>query len=322
METIQEKIKEIQLAMGENRGHPAIKTLVEDLFAAMWEQSPDGLSDEMLDAADQLYMGWSANHLARVLNLRPNDLRLALRRERACKCPLCDLEFSQELEPRKYHEYVEGRLIHECAACRRAERQRAQAADAKREREWAQEREKSKKHRQEIYQQTKAIQDAITLAIETDDWIWGIEAYRKHIGEFGVQWVAKPRRIYVPPFMEEIQYPGCMVCGAGPVTLCMVALPMPQSAFSWYRLGGRGVEGALAAADVRYAHEALWWTEASAYCRSVGHVPLLQRPLLCLCARCKDVWAESHPIVYPAWFHDPARSELGKKEYGWHSPHP
>lgn len=322
MKTIQEKIKEIQLAMGENRGRPAINTLVEDLFAAMWELSPGALTDEMLDAADQLYMGWSANHLARVLNLRPYDLRLALRRERACKCPRCDLEFSQQLEPRKYHEYVEGRLVHECAACRRAERQQTQAADAKREREWAQEREKREQQQQNSYLQHKITQDAIALAIESGDVLWDIEVYRQHIHQFGVQWVSAPRMIFVSYFMEEIQYPGCMICGASPVTLCLAPFDAPKTAFSWRGLRGWGSKGVLKAAHITYAHEVLWWAEPYEYCGAVEHMPLLQRPLLCLCARCKGVWAESHPVVYPAWFHDPARSELDRTDGRWRPSQP
>jgi len=113
--------------------------------------------------------------------------------------------------------------------------------------------------------------------------------------------------------MHEMHYPGCMVCGSSPVTLCLVSPITSKDPLgiwsklvreSSYRSHDWGF--GISPTAMTYAHEVLWWTQPSVYFSYAEHLPLLQRLLLCLCAHCKQFFSESHPVVYPIWFNTPA----------------
>ena len=310
---VQEKIKKIQLSVGENRSKKDVETLVEGLFAAMLDKSAGVLTDEILDAADELYLSCSTNHIASVLNLRLVDLQKALKRERSCECPQCGNKFTQELEPRKQHSYRDNYLLQPCITCKRAERKQAEIAHREREREWKQKAKESLQKEQEIAEQYEATQHAIVQAIESDGSLWNIETFRKHIHQFARQWISHSRVAFLHTWggTHEMHYPGCMVCGSSPVTLCLVAPTTSKASLGMWLELVREVSFlshgfGISPTGMTYAHEVLWWTQPSVYFSYAEHLPLLQRPLLCLCAQCKQFFSESHPVVYPAWFNSPS----------------
>lgn len=312
---VQEKIKEIKLTVGENRSKKDVDTLVEGLFAAMLDKSAGVLTDEILDAADALYLSCGAYHLASVLNLRLIDLQRALERERSCECPQCGKIFTQELEPRKQHTYRGKYLSYQCITCKRAERKQAEIAHRERERAWKQEAKESHQKEQEIAEQYEATQHAIVQGIESGGSLWDLETYRNHIHQFARQWISHPRVAFLHPWggTHEMHYPGCMVCGSSPVTLCLVAPTTSKASLGmWLELVSEvsflshGWGFGTSPTAMTYAHEVLWWTQPSVYFSCAEHLPLLQRPLLCLCAHCKQFVGESHPVVYLTWFNTPA----------------
>ncbi|MBT3388979.1 MAG: hypothetical protein HN413_01065 [Chloroflexi bacterium] len=301
---IQEKIREIQDVTGSNNDRVKARILVTELFSGLLEDSDGLVTDEILDVADELYMSYNANHLAELLGLRIGDLRLALRRERPCKCPRCEAEFTRELMPNKQpHTWLRnGFHIMHCVACEKELQEQAKAEDNKADFEWEQERAFWREQMLKEFAPYQATARLIFIACLEKQDLWDIVEYKKHIRSFGQWWVFGQRSNALFQ-MRQAKYSGCMVCGSEPIALCLVSHDAEKEHFFWGGMGRDGTVGKMLTNDnVDYAHEALWWLEPSAYFGYAEDLPLLRRPLLCLCGHCKQALAESFPLVYPGQF--------------------